>query len=338
MPPLLDDYTPLIQFGITLGVLILVMSFVLVTMAYLTYFERKVMGHMQVRLGPMRTGPHGLLQPWADFIKLVLKEDIIPAAADKWVFWVAPLATFIPALVAWAVIPFGPEFTVFGYRVPMFITDINVGVLYVLALSSLGVYGIVMGGWGANSKYSMLGGLRSTAQVISYEVVLGLSLMGVIMLSGSLSLTDIVKAQQTNGWFIFLQPLGFVIYLTAAIAETNRNPFDLPEAESELVAGFHLEYSGMRFALYFLGEYINVLMVSALAATLFLGGWSGAILPPPIWLILKLAVFIFLFYWLRSTLPRFRYDQMMALCWKVLLPLALLNILATAAVKLIFMS
>lgn len=326
---------------IQLGLMVVVFGAVLVIMAYLTYFERKVMARMQVRLGPMRAGPYGILQPIADGLKLLAKEDVVPAGADRPIFLLAPLVSFVMAVAAWAVIPFGDAVTLFGRRVPLQLAEINVGVLYILSLGSVGVYGIVLGGWASNNKYALLGALRSSAQVISYEISLGFGLMGTVLLAGTLSLNGIVEAQRSMGlWFLFLQPVGFAVYLISAIAETNRLPFDLPEAESELVAGFHVEYSGFRFALYFLAEYIHMLVVSALAATLFLGGWLppfGLPLPPTLWFLAKVALFIFIYYWLRATLPRFRYDQLMSLCWKVLFPIGLGNAMLTAVGKLLVM-
>jgi NADH-quinone oxidoreductase subunit H len=298
------------------------------------WIERKVMAHMQVRLGPMRVGPHGLLQPIADGIKLLFKEDIIPEKANKLLFVLAPVITLIPALVTFAVIPFGDKIKIFGYSIDLVITDINVGLLYVLAVSSLGVYGVVMAGWASNNKYSLLGGIRSAAQMISYELTLGLSLIGVIMLTGSLSLVDIVNAQ-TKLWHVLLQPLGFFIYAVSAIAEVNRTPFDLPEAETELVAGYHTEYSSMKFAMFFMAEYANMITVSAIAVTFFFGGWRGPFLPPVVWFLLKLSCCLFFFVWLRSTYPRLRYDQLMNFGWKFLLPLSLLNIVITAFIMVL---
>jgi NADH-quinone oxidoreductase subunit H len=324
---------------IQLALMAVVFAAILIIMAYLTYFERKVVARIQVRLGPMRAGPYGVLQPIADGLKLLAKEDVIPSGADRPIFLLAPLISFVMAVAAWAVIPFGDSVTVFGRQVPLQLADINVGVLYILAMGSVAVYGIVLGGWASNNKYALLGALRSSAQVISYEISLGFGLMGVLLLSGTLSLSGIVEAQRNMGvWFLFLQPVGFVVYLVSAIAETNRLPFDLPEAESELVAGFHVEYSGFRFALYFLAEYIHMLVVSALASTLFLGGWLppfGLPLPPILWFLAKVSFFVFLYYWLRATLPRFRYDQLMSLCWKVLFPVGLANVMVTAAAKLV---
>lgn len=335
------------EFIITIIKVIIVFGGVLTTMAYLTYFERKVLARMQARIGPNRTGPMGLLQPAADGIKLLLKEPSIPAKADKLVFMIAPIMAFVPAVVAWSVVPFGPDFEAFGHKVVMSVADINVAILYMLAMSAVGVYGIIMAGWGSNNKYAVLGSLRSAAQVISYEVTLGLALLGSLMMAGSLNLGDIIQSQQglylgfVPRWNIIPQIVGFGIFLTSAIAETNRAPFDLPEAESELVAGYHVEYSGFGFAMFFLAEYINMLTVSAVASVVFLGGWLGPTLPfipepimGVIWFVLKMSIFVFLYFWLRATLPRFRYDQLMSLCWKIMLPLALLNILVTGIVKL----
>jgi len=321
---------------ITLIKILVVFVVFLLMIAYLTWLERKLLGHFQVRLGPMRVGPHGLLQPIADGVKLLFKEEIVPANVSKFIYNLAPLLVFIPALIIVAVIPFGDDLTLFGQKIDLVISDFNMGILYIFAITSLSVYGLVLAGWSSNNKYSLLGGLRSSAQMISYEVSLALSLIGVLMIAGSLSLVDIVKAQDRFfNWFIFRQPLGFLLYLVCAIAETNRTPFDLPEAENELVAGFHTEYSSMKFAMFFLGEYGSMINVGALATTLFLGGWQGPFLPPVLWFLIKLSAFLFFFIWLRATLPRFRYDQLMNFGWKVLLPLALLNILVTGVVMII---
>lgn len=330
-----------ISVAITIAVMLFIIVWVLLSMAYFTLFERKVLAYIQDRVGPIHVGPWGLLQPIADGVKLLFKEAIIPAKADKWVFVFAPMIPFMAAVMAFAVIPLAGDFTIFGRTIHPYVSNVNIGLLFVLAMSSFSVYGIVMGAWASNNKYSLLGGIRSTAQVISYEVILGLSLVGVIMLSGTFSLEGIVNGQNAV-WFIFFQPLGFIIYLFAAIAETNRSPFDMPEAENELVGGYHTEYSGFWFAFYFLGEYIWMLVVSALAAIIFLGGWNPppfipAFIPAPfnvIWLFGKMAIFGFLYIWLRGTLPRFRYDQVMGLCWKILLPAALINIVVTAVVKM----
>ena len=291
--------------------------------SYVIYAERKIAGHMQARTGPNRVGPLGLLQPIADVLKLFFKEEFIPAGANKVIFHIAPMLAVIPALVSFAVIPIGPAFTV---------TDINVGLLLFLAMSSLGVYSITLAGWSSNNKYALLGGLRSSAQMISYELAMGLSTIGVLLLAGSLSLVDIVHAQ-TRMWFVVQQPLAFVIFLITALAETNRAPFDLPEAEAELVAGFHTEYSSMKFGLFFLGEFANVITICSIAVTLFLGGWNGPWLPDTlkfVWFFLKLGALVFFFIWVRWTFPRLRYDQLMNLGWKVLLPLALANVVVTA--------
>ncbi len=314
----------IIKIAVVVGVLLLII-------AYLIWVERKVMAHMQVRLGPMRVGWHGLLQPIADGLKLIFKEDIIPDKASKIVYVMAPVIATVPALMAIAVIPFGDTISIFGLSIDMVITDVNIGILFILAVTSVGVYGVILGGWSSNNKYSLLGALRSSAQMISYELSLGLSLIGVIMISQSLSLVDIVDSQ-AEYWFVILQPLGFLIYAISAIAETNRCPFDLPEAETELVAGFHTEYSSMKFALFFMAEYANIITVSAIAVTFFFGGWRGPYLPPVVWFLIKMALCIFFFIWLRSTYPRFRYDQLMKFGWKILLPVALVNILITGLV------
>jgi NADH-quinone oxidoreductase subunit H len=308
----------------------------LLMIAYLTWLERKLLGHFHMRLGPMRVGPHGLLQPIADGIKILMKEDLIPANVNKIIFTLAPLLTFIPALIIVAVVPFGNTIKLFGQSIPLVVSDFNMGILYVFAVSSVGVYGLVLAGWSSNNKWSLLGGVRSSAQLISYEVSLGLSIIGVLMIAGSLSLTDIVASQSRfYDWFIFRQPLGFLLYLTCALAELSRVPFDLTEAESELVAGYQTEYSSMKFAMFYLGEYGNMINIAAVATTLFLGGWHGPFLPPVVWFLGKMVLFLFVFIWIRATLPRFRYDQLMNFGWKVLLPLALLNIFVTAVVMIV---
>jgi NADH-quinone oxidoreductase subunit H len=320
-----------------------VFSVTMLMVAYATWVERKVIGHMQTRLGPMRTGWHGLLQPIADGLKLFFKEDIIPAQASKVAFILAPMMILIPALITVAVVPFGPDLAIGGYLVPQQITDLNVGMLYVLAMAGLGVYGIVLAGWSSNSKYSLLGGIRSSAQMISYELAAGLTIVSVFMLSETLSLRGIVEAQQAplwgittlphwvHNWYIFSQPLAFGLFVVCSLAEINRTPFDLPEAETELVSGFCTEYSSMKYALFFMAEYANMIVISALAATLFLGGWDGPF-PGVINLLLKVFGFMFFFIWLRATWPRVRYDQLMFLGWKVFLPLSLLNIVVTGLV------
>lgn len=304
--------------------------FVILTLAaYLVLAERRILAWIQDRKGPNRVGPLGLLQPLADLIKLLTKEDLVPAAADKWLFYLAPAMAAIPAILIFSVIPFGAPLTIDGHTVPLLIADLNVGLLFFLALSSIAVYGVAIGGWASNSKYSLLGGIRGLAQLISYELSMGLSLVPVVMMARSFSLTDIVAAQQ-NIPFIVYQPLAFIIFLISITAECKRIPFDLPEAEGELVAGFHAEYSGMRFGLFFVGEYINIIVLGGLAATFFLGGWHGPFLPPVIWFSIKTLAFAFFLIWMRGTLPRLRYDQLMHLGWKILTPLALINILATA--------
>jgi len=303
--------------------------FVILTLAaYLVLAERRILAWIQDRKGPNRVGPFGLLQPLADLIKLLTKEDFIPAAADRWLFLLAPAMAAIPAILTFSVIPFGAPLTIAGHQVPMLVADLNVGLLFFLALSSIAVYGVAIGGWASNSKYSLLGGIRGLAQLISYELSMGLSLVPVVMLARSFSLTDIVNAQAALP-FILHQPLAFMVFLISITAECKRIPFDLPEAEGELVAGFHSEYSGMRFGLFFVGEYINIIVLGGLATTFFLGGWHGPLLPPVIWFSLKTLAFAFFFIWMRGTLPRLRYDQLMHLGWKVLTPLALVNILIT---------
>jgi NADH-quinone oxidoreductase subunit H len=321
--------------GTFLKVVIVCFTLILIV-AYVTWLERKVLGHIQIRRGPLYVGFHGLLQPFADVLKLLMKEDVIPDGADRAIFALALGITVATALATVAVIPFGESVTVFGYTIHFHIADLNIGILYILAIASLGVYGLILGGWAANNKFSLLGGLRSSAQMVSYELSLWLALVGPIMLAGTLNMHGIVAAQR-DVWFVFLQPLAFVIYLTAALAEINRVPFDLPEAESELVAGYHVEYSGFKFAFFFLGEYIAMVMVAAIATTLFLGGYHGlfGLDSPwlgPLWFLAKVAVLLFVFIWVRGTLPRLRYDQLMQFGWKVLLPLALLNIAVTGFV------
>jgi len=317
-----------------------VFAVVMGIVAYATWVERKVIGHMQTRLGPMETGWHGLLQPIADGLKLFFKEDIIPAEASKVPFILAPMMILVPALITIAVVPFGPDLQIGGYLVPQQITDLNIGVLYILAMAGLGIYGIVLAGWASNSKYSLMGGIRSSAQMISYELAAGLAIVAVFMLSETLSLRGIVEAQQgpwlealpfIPNWYIFSQPLAFGLFVICGLAEINRTPFDLPEAETELVSGFCTEYSSMKYALFFMAEYANMVVISAIAATLFLGGWAGPF-PGVVNLLLKIFAFMFFFMWLRATWPRVRYDQLMNLGWKVFLPLALANIVVTGAV------
>jgi NADH-quinone oxidoreductase subunit H len=340
----------LFDYAVSPAIKILILLFVgiLPLITYLVLAERKILGYMQARLGPNRVGPWGLLQPIADVMKLLVKGDNIPNQAVKWAFILAPCLVVGPAFIIFSVIPIGPRA---GEQGPLdwFVTDVNTGVLFVIAMATIGVYGLILGGWSSNNKFSLMGGLRSAAQMISYEVPQGLALVGALMLAGSLSLVKIVEAQRDmHIWFVVPQIVGFFIYMVAGVAETNRNPFDLPEAESELVAGFHTEYSGMRFALFFLGEYANMIVISALATTLFLGGWLRPfpnvaalgfldIIPGAIWFILKVFVFLFVYIWFRGTFPRYRFDQLMDLGWKWLIPLALLNLAVTAAVKLWFL-
>ena len=324
---------------------LIVLIVLLTAVAYTVWLERKVVGHMQNRWGPTRVGPFGLLQPMADGVKLLFKEDLTPPHVYKPLFLAAPLMAVTFALTSIAVIPFGNSITIFGLSIPLQITDVNIGLLMILGVTSLGVYGVALAGWSSNSKYSLLGGLRASAQMVSYEIGLGLSLVGVIIQSGSLSLRTIVDAQGGHmlgfipRWNIFHgQFIGFFIYLTAAYAETNRIPFDLPEAETELVAGYHTEYSAMKFASYFMAEYANMITVACVATLLFLGGWHGPLFGPALlqavlpllWFGAKVFGFLFLYIWVRGTLPRFRYDQLMAFGWNFLLPVAIANLVATA--------
>jgi NADH-quinone oxidoreductase subunit H len=325
---------------------VIILGFLLTSFGYLTYFERRILGRMQARLGPNRVGPFGLLQPLADGLKLLLKEQITPREVRTGVYFIAPAISVFVALMAFAVIPVGPSFYLWGHTRTMALANVNVGLLYVLAVLSLGVYGIVLGAWGSSNRYSLLGGLRSSAQMISYELSLGLALVSVIVLAGTLSPIGIVTAQNHRPltWFILLQPIGFFLFSLGGFAETNRAPFDLAEAEQELVAGYHTEYAGMRFALYFMAEYINMVTVSALVATLFLGGWVGigngilwdvtqapwAQLLGVFWFLAKIGTFLFFYIWVRATLPRIRYDQLMWFGWKILLPVAVINLLATS--------
>ena len=322
---------------ITLLKIAVVFNAVMGVVTFLVWVERRVSAFIQDRLGPNRVGPLGLLQPIADAIKFIFKEDLIPGQVNRPVFIIAPALSLIPALITFAVIPFGGTLRIFGWEIPLIITDVNIGVLYIFALSSLGVYGIVLAGWASNNKYSLLGGLRSSAQMISYELALGLSLVGVLLLTGSLSLREVVYAQ-SGLWNVVKQPLAFFIFLVAVFAETNRLPFDLPEAETELVAGYHTEYSGIRFAMFFLAEYLHLVTVSAVAVTLFFGGWRGPIfdfLPwlwPLLWFTLKVSVLLFVFFWIRATIPRIRYDRLMSFGWKVVIPWGFVWILATGAI------
>ena len=312
---------------------------VLVAVTFLVLMERKVIAWAQSRLGPMRVGPYGILQAIADPIKLILKEDITPARADKYVFTLAPILSLAPALVVFAVVPFGPD--------PLwhYLADVNIGLLFVIAVTSIGVYGIILGGWASNSKYPLLASLRASAQLISYEIAVTMTLVSVILTTGTLSLVGIVEAQRESGlWFAFVQPVALVLVFIGGLAETNRAPFDLPEAETELTGGFHTEYSGMRFSLFFLAEYANMIVISAVVVIMFFGGWLApfpnvpalsflGLLPPWIWFIGKIFLFLYVFIWIRATLPRYRYDQLMALGWKVLIPIAIGNLVVTGVLK-----
>ncbi|MEW6659058.1 MAG: NADH-quinone oxidoreductase subunit NuoH [Thermodesulfobacteriota bacterium] len=324
--------------------ILLVLVVFLTCIAYTVLMERKVLGFIQLRYGPNRVGPWGLLQPLADAIKLLFKEDFTPPGANKVLFILAPIVTAATAFLPLAAIPFASQIlpeslTIYGYKVDLtvaalnqgVIADVNVGLLYVFAMGSLAVYGAVLGGWASNNKYSLLGGLRLTAQMVSYELALGLSVIGVLMLAGSLSLVKIVEAQKSM-WFIFYQPLGFVLFLTAAFAECARTPFDLIECENELVAGFQTEYSSMKWGMFMMGEYGHIIVASALCTTLFLGGWQGPVLPPIVWFMGKTFALVFFFIWVRGTFPRFRFDQLMKIGWKVMLPLCLVNILVTGII------
>ena len=324
---LLQFLEPVMPLLVIMGKILVVSVPLMIAMAYLTYAERKVIAAMQLRKGPNVVGPFGLLQPFADGLKLFLKETIVPNKANPLVFTLAPMITFILALMGWAVIPFSKDFV---------IADVNVGILYLLAISSLGVYGIIMAGWASNSKYAFLGAIRSAAQMVSYEVSIGFVIITVLLLVGSLNLGDIIEAQR-DGWFAFtaLFPM-FIVFFISALAETNRHPFDLPEAEAELVAGYNVEYSSMTFALFFLGEYMNIILMSAMTVVLFLGGYlapheSLEFIPGPVWFALKISFVLFAFIWMRASLPRYRYDQLMRLGWKVFLPLSLIWVAATAA-------
>jgi len=331
-----------------LAILGFVFFMLLNSAAIMVYVERKVAARIQQRMGPTLVGPYGLLQPLADIIKLAMKEHLRPKAADPILFALAPVISAATAFTAFAVVPFGAETTFFGLLdqpVPLGVADVNVAILWVFAVTSMGVYGIVLAGWSSNSKYSLLGALRSSAQMISYELSYGMALAAVLVLAGSMSLREIVDSQAGSWlgfiprWFVFLQPVGFFIFMTAGVAETNRAPFDFPEAEQELVAGYHTEYSSMSFAMFFLAEYINMVTVSAVATDLYLGGWHGPLLPEWLgwlWFLLKLSFLLFFYIWMRWTLPRFRYDQLMAFGWKFLLPLSVINLLVTAAGVLYF--
>jgi len=335
MPEPLMTYLviPLVKIVVILAALIMIA-------AYMTFFERKLLAYIQIRIGPNRVWPRGWLQPIADSLKLFVKEDVIPARAQKFVFLLGPALIIIPALVVFAVIPFGPTEV---WR----LTDVNVGLLLVLGISSVGVYGIILGGWASNNKFSLMGGMRSAAQLVSYEVPMGFAVVTVVLMANTLSLVGIVEAQRAAGiWYFVPGIVAFFIYFVCGVAETNRNPFDLPEAESELVAGFHTEYSGMKFAFYFLAEYCNMVVVSSVATVLFFGGWLRPfpnvaalafldVVPPVVWFLLKMAVFLFTYIWFRGTFPRYRFDQLMALGWKVFIPVSLVNLMVVGLAVLL---
>jgi NADH-quinone oxidoreductase subunit H len=318
-----------------------ILIFVMLTgFAYLTLYERKALARLQVRYGPNRAGPRGLLQPLADAVKLIFKEELIPARADKVIFILAPLITLVPAIVIMAVVPFGDSVNLFGRQINLYLTDINVGILFLMSVASISVYGIVLAGWSSNNKYSLMGALRSSAQMISYELALGLAFISPILIAGTMSLNEIVKTQGEMGWFVIWQPIGAILFLLAATAEVNRAPFDMPEAEQELTAGYHTEYSGMKFSMFFIAEYMKMIAVSAFAATLFFGGYRGPFIDSvpwlgPLYLGGKIILLLFVMIWIRATLPRLRYDRLMALGWKVLLPVGLFNVFITAVVIVI---
>lgn len=314
---------------------IVIVSILMGFAAYMTYLERVVMAWMQLRKGPNRVGPLGLFQPIADGIKLLAKESFQPAGVEKFTYWLAPLISVFSALFAFVLIPVGGTVEMFGREVNLVIADVNSGFLLLLAFSSLAVYGVILAGWASNNRYALLGGLRGTAQMISYEVPMGLSLLTIALTAGTLSLTEIADLQK-NQWFLWTNPIAFIIYLITAFAETNRAPFDLPEAEHELTAGYHTEYGGMKFAMFFLAEYVNILAVSSIAVTLFLGGWHGPWDLPVVWFLAKVALLVFLFIWVRATMARFRYDQLMTIGWKVLIPIATINLIVTAYFLLVW--
>jgi NADH-quinone oxidoreductase subunit H len=314
----------------------LVVNLVLGAFAYMTWIERKLLGRMQARYGPNRAGPFGLLQPIADLVKLLRKESFFPASAVDVLYIAMPAMAGFTALAAFSVIPWGPVWHVHGYDITGWVVNVSIGLVLLFSLGAVGIYAFLIGGWASESKYSLLGSLRTAAQLVSYEVSLALSVLGVVLMAGSLSLVDIAVKQQETIWFAAPQFVGLLVFFIAGVAETNRPPFDLPEAETELVAGYHTEYSGMRFGLFSMAEYINMITLSGLAVTLFFGAWGGPVLPGPLWFVLKLAGFLFLFMWLRATLPRLRYDQLMSFGWKILLPVATANALATAVLVVAF--
>ena len=310
---------------------LVIINIVMLVFAYMTLIERKLLGRMQLRYGPNRTGPFGLLQPIADLMKLVRKESFFPASAIDVLYILSPFVAAFAALATFSVIPFGPGWEIAGTYVEGQVADVPIALLLIFAIGSVGIYGFIVGGWASDSKYALLGSMRTCAQLVSYEVSLALSVLGVVLMAQSLSLTEIVAAQD-DWWYVVPQLVGFVIFMFAGTAETARAPFDLPEAEQELVAGYHTEYSGMRYGLFAMAEYVNMITLSGLAVTLFFGGWSGPVLPGPLWFVIKLALVVFIFMWLRATLPRLRYDQLMKVGWKILLPVATLNAVVTAVV------
>jgi NADH-quinone oxidoreductase subunit H len=309
---------------------LVVINVLLLAVAYVTWFERKLIGRMQLRYGPNRAGPYGLLQPIADLVKMIRKESFVPTTGVDFLYLAAPVLAVFTALMTFAVVPWGPVWEVGGYDISGWVANVPIALVLMFALGSIGIYGFIVGGWASDSKYSLLGSMRTCAQLVSYEVALALSVLGVVLMAGSLSLPEIVEAQGRDVWYIIPQLVGFIVFFLAGLAETARAPFDLPEAEQELVAGYHTEYGGMRFGLFSLAEYINLITLSGLAITLFLGGWHGPWFPGPLWFLLKLFLLLFLFIWIRTTLPRLRYDQLMRFGWKVLLPVATLNAVITA--------
>jgi len=323
----MDDF---LAVALIVGKMIVVIAILLALPIPLTWLERKIAGHIQQRLGPMRVGWHGLLQPVADGIKLLTKEDHIPAEADRFLFTLAPIIALVPPFAVFVAIPFGDRVSLFGAEITLYLSDMNVGLLYILAVLGIGTFGVILAGWGSNSKYAVLGSLRTCAQMISYEIPMGFSVIGVVMLAHSMNLLDIVEGQ-AGIWNVVYQPLGFFVFFVAGLAEAQRIPFDLPEAEGDLGAGYHTEYSGMRFSFFMISEYLIVVVLSALIVILFFGGWNGVLLPlpPTVWFLLKVGFFVWVFMWFRFTFPRYRYDQLMTIGWKVLLPLSLANILVS---------
>jgi len=328
----MDDF---LAVALIVGKMIVVIAILLALPIPLTWLERKIAGHIQQRLGPMRVGWHGLLQPVADGIKLLTKEDHIPAEADRFLFALAPIIALVPPFAVFVAIPFGDHVTLFGTEITLYLSDMNVGLLYILAVLGIGTFGVILAGWASNSKYAVLGSLRTCAQMISYEIPMGFSVIGVVMLTQSMSLLEVVRGQ-ADVWNVVYQPIGFFVFFVAGLAEAQRIPFDLSEAEGDLGAGLHTEYSGTRFIFFMVSEYLIMVLVSVLTVILFFGGWNGVLipLPPLIWFILKVAFFVYVFMWFRFTFPRYRYDQLMTIGWKVLLPLSLANIMISGVVFL----